>query len=189
MSLLVDIGTRLGYAEKNIADIKWELVGVAHSLNLLKPEINGMVLEAVGANVGLKLFNFEHTVFDVKEKLAERKGEASHQLREDITKIMGPRGATAPGGVLGEHKKEIDALENKVKNARRVADLAQQNADAAKRGASRANAGVARLVSGAQRTGVRPATQRADLTSIRQAASAINILENRVNELVRSLSS
>ncbi|MFE2290993.1 hypothetical protein, partial [Streptomyces sp. NPDC059452] len=186
---LTTIGKKLGYAEDDIAAVKKELVGVAHSVNLLKPELNGIVAEAVGANFGVKLFNAEHTFFDLKEMQAKARGEDPGDLKARIDKIGG--GSSFPaedGGLIGQHKAKIAALEEKTTNARRAADRAQATADGAKRGASRANSGVARIMSGAGRTGIRPATPQADITEVRQAASAINVLENRVNELVRALS-
>jgi len=43
MGAYEEIGKRLGYAEENISTIKTELVTVAHSTNIKKPEINGIV--------------------------------------------------------------------------------------------------------------------------------------------------
>ncbi|MFE9398193.1 hypothetical protein [Streptomyces flavidovirens] len=186
---LATLGKELGYQAESIATVKRELVGVAHSLNLIKPEVNGIVGEAVGANLGIKIFNAEHTFFDVKEMIAKSRGEDPADLKARLDKIGGVGIPAQDGGLIGQHKAKIAALEEKTTNARRAADRAQETADAAKRGASRANGGVARLMSGAQRTGVRPATPRADITDISRAAGAINTLENRVNELVRALSS
>ncbi|MEV7289800.1 hypothetical protein AB0O01_35500 [Streptomyces sp. NPDC093252] len=65
MGAYEDFGKRLGYAEENISPIKAELVSVAHSTNIVKPEINGMATEFIVAHFDPKLFNMEKTLFDV----------------------------------------------------------------------------------------------------------------------------
>ncbi|MFD4005989.1 hypothetical protein, partial [Streptomyces rubiginosohelvolus] len=186
---LTTLGKQLGYAQEDISAVKAELVGVAHSVNILKPELNGMVTEAVGANFGVKLFNAEHTFFDLKEMQAKARGEDPADLKARIDKIGGGSAFPAEdGGLIGQHKTKIAALEGKAASAQRAADRAQTTADAARRNASLANRSIGSMTSGAQRTGVRPATRQADITEVRHAATAINMLENRVNALVRALS-
>ncbi|MGX8906758.1 hypothetical protein ACR820_16270 [Streptomyces netropsis] len=77
-------GQRIGYAEDKIEKIKSELVYVAHSTNAIKPELNGLVGEAVGAEFGLKLLKWEHTVFDLNEIRAASQGLDPKTLKRRI---------------------------------------------------------------------------------------------------------
>lgn len=183
MGTYEDFGTRLGYAEENISTIKAELVTVAHSTNVFKPELNGMVAELVGANFGLKLFNMEKTIFDFQEWRDRQQGLASDTLKERIDRIIGPS-VTSGGpvaGILGEHDKAIKA-------AQKTADEAKTAARAAGDSARTANSGLDSRVAGVQREGRAATTPVASVRDLRDAGQAINSLENRVNRLVAALS-
>ncbi|QFQ97811.1 hypothetical protein F9278_18050 [Streptomyces phaeolivaceus] len=180
MGVYEDIGTRLNYAEENIATIKAELVTVAHSTNITKPEINGIVGEFVGANFGFKIFNMEKTLFDYQEIQDRKVGLLSTQLKDRIDKLLGDWPADS-GGIIADHDKRI-------KKAQETADRADRSATEGKRIAAGADRKINSMVSGVQREGqARPRPVR-EVRELRDAATVLNQLEHRVNRLVAALS-
>ncbi|MEV7285468.1 hypothetical protein AB0O01_13015 [Streptomyces sp. NPDC093252] len=186
MGAYEDFGKRLGYAEENISSIKAELVTVAHSTNIVKPEINGMVTEFVAANFGLKLFNMEKTLFDVGEYLDAKKGLDALTLKKRIDKILGDSGAD-DGGFIADHERRIKKAQETADQARRIADGADEKAKNAGTLARDAHRKLNTMATGVQREGRAPATSVGSVRELRDAATAINQLENRVNRLVAAL--
>ncbi|GAA2395864.1 hypothetical protein GCM10010420_21750 [Streptomyces glaucosporus] len=151
---------------------KAEAVGGAAAAVGGSATATGISGEFTGASAGLKLFNAEHTVFDLKEQLDRRRGLLPEQIKASVDRLY----------------PVVARLNTQLPEVRQTARKAHERLD---RIQPRVGAVESSLRSMRSRVGNNVAAGRtanfANLGSFSEAASHINRLENRVNTLIAAL--